>query len=173
MYVILKRDTFDPKVLPNEYLTVPQATYTFVYVSTIQRMTINLFGWENAFAQDQSDPDYEDDTDRLDIPIHAFDVIIADECHRGYTAKETAVWRKVMDYFDAVKIGLTATPAAHSLALFKEVVYRYTTDKAIQDGYLVDYDAVKIRFGVLVSGYLSQTGRACRCYRYPYRGRDL
>jgi len=150
--------TFDPKVLPNEYLTTPQATHTFVYVSTIQRMTINLFGWENAFAQDQSDPDYEDDTDRLDIPIHAFDVIIADECHRGYTAKETAVWRKVMDYFDAVKIGLTATPAAHSLALFKEVVYRYTTDKAIQEGYLVDYDAVKIRSGVLMKGIFLNPG---------------
>lgn len=111
----LEGDTsFDPNVLPNEYLTSPQAAHTFVYVSTIQRMTINLFGWKNAFAQEQSDPDYEEDTDRLEIPIHAFDVIIADECHRGYTAKETAVWREVMEYFDAVKIGLTATPAAHT-----------------------------------------------------------
>jgi type I restriction enzyme R subunit len=31
---------FDPKVLPNAYLTSPQASHTFVYVSTIQRMTI-------------------------------------------------------------------------------------------------------------------------------------
>jgi len=150
--------SFDPKVLPTEYLTSPKTVHTFVYVSTIQRMTINLFGWENAFAQDPSDPDYEEDTGRLDIPIHAFDVIIADECHRGYTAKETAVWRKVMDYFDTVKIGLTATPAAHTLALFKEVIYRYTTDKAIQDGYLVDYDAVKIRSGVRMNGIFLKPG---------------
>lgn len=149
---------FDPKVLPTEYLTSPKATHTFVYVSTIQRMTINLFGWEHAFPQDSSDPDYEEDTGRLDIPIHAFDVIIADECHRGYTAKETAIWRQLMDYFDAAKIGLTATPAAHTLALFKEVVYRYTTDQAIQDGYLVDYDAVKIRSGVRMNGIFLKPG---------------
>lgn len=38
-----------------EYLTAPDATKTFVYVSTIQRMTINLFGWEKAFKQDGND----------------------------------------------------------------------------------------------------------------------
>lgn len=149
---------FDPKVLPNEYLTSPRSIHTFVYVSTIQRMTINLLGWENAFAQNQNDPDYEEDADTLDIPIHAFDVIIADECHRGYTAKQTAVWRKVMDHFDAVKIGLTATPAAHTLALFKEVVYRYTTEKAIGDGFLVDYDAIKIKSDVRMQGAFLKPG---------------
>lgn len=149
---------FDPKVLPNEYLTAPNATHTFVYVSTIQRMTINLFGWENAFSQSQDDPDYEADTEMLDIPIHAFDVIIADECHRGYTASDTAVWRRLMDYFDAIKIGLTATPATHTLALFKEVIYRYTTEKAIQEGYLVDYDAVKIKSNVRMKGIFLKPG---------------
>ena len=44
-------EKFDAKVLPNKYLTDPQPNHTFVYVSTIQRMTINLFGWENAFKQ--------------------------------------------------------------------------------------------------------------------------
>ena len=145
-------------MLPNAYLSSPQATHTFVYVSTIQRMTINLFGWEGAFSQDQSDPDYEEDAEQLDIPIHAFDVIIADECHRGYTASETAVWRKVMDYFDAVKIGLTATPALHTLSLFNEVVYRYTTEQAIQDGFLVDYDAVKIKSNVRMNGVFLKEG---------------
>lgn len=149
---------FDPKVLPSEYLTYPQATHTFVYVSTIQRMTINLFGWESAFPQERDDPDYEPDTEKFDIPIHTFDVIVADECHRGYTAKETAIWRKVMDYFDAVKIGLTATPASHTMALFREVVYRYTTEKAIQDGFLVDYDAVKIRSNVRMKGVFLKPG---------------
>ena len=33
---------FDPKVLPNEYLTAPTAAHTFVYISTIQRMARNL-----------------------------------------------------------------------------------------------------------------------------------
>lgn len=149
---------FDPKVLPNEYLTAPRETHTFVYVSTIQRMTINLFGREYAFPQERSDPDYEDDVEKKDIPIHAFDVIIADECHRGYTKKETAIWRSVLDYFDAIKIGLTATPAPHSLSLFKEVIYRYTTDQAIQDNYLVDYETVKIKSNVRMKGVFLKEG---------------
>lgn len=149
---------FDPKVLPESYLTSPQESHTFVYVSTIQRMTVNLFGWEKAFEQKASDPDYEEDAQKLDIPIHAFDVIIADECHRGYTSKETAIWRDVIEYFDAIKIGLTATPAPHSLALFREVIYRYTTDRAIQDGYLVDYDAVKIKSNVRMKGVFLKKG---------------
>lgn len=50
-----------------------------MYVCIIQQMTINLFGWENAFAQPESDPDFEAETKALDIPIHAVDIIIADE----------------------------------------------------------------------------------------------
>ncbi len=149
---------FDPKLLPTEYLTSPQPSHTFVYVSTIQRMAVNLFGWQGAFPQSQSDPDLEEDAAELDIPIHAFDVIIADECHRGYTARETAVWRNVLNYFDAVKIGLTATPAAHTLSLFNEVVYRYTTEKAIQDGFLVDYEAVKIKSKIRLKGVFLKPG---------------
>jgi type I restriction enzyme R subunit len=48
---------FDPKVLPDSYLTAPQMSHTFVYISTIQRMTINLLGQEYAFSQNQSDPE--------------------------------------------------------------------------------------------------------------------
>lgn len=149
---------FDPKVLPASYLTAPQPTHTFVYVSTIQRMTVNLFGWENAFRQSANDPDYEEDAGQLDIPVHAFDLIIADECHRGYTASETATWRRVLEYFDAIKIGLTATPAPHSLSLFKEVVFRYTTEQAILAGFLVDYDAVRLRSGVRMQGAFLKQG---------------
>ena len=113
---------------------------------------------KGCFLKIRSDPDYEEDAEKLDIPIHAFDVIIADECHRGYTAKETAVWRDVLEYFDAIKIGLTATPAPHSLSLFKEVIYRYTTDQAIQDGFLVDYDAIKIKSNVRMNGVFLKSG---------------
>jgi len=31
------------------------------------------------------------------IPIHAFDAIIADECHRGYTSQELSVWRDALN----------------------------------------------------------------------------
>jgi type I restriction enzyme R subunit len=70
-------------VLPNEYLTNPSTTHTFVYVSTIQRMARNLFGAEGCFAQSAGDSEAEADADRLDIPIHAFDLVLVDECHRG------------------------------------------------------------------------------------------
>jgi len=36
----------NPLVLPEEYLTNPQKKNTYIYVSTIQRMVINLFGNE-------------------------------------------------------------------------------------------------------------------------------
>ena len=90
---------FDPQVLPEEYLTNPREKHTFIYVSTIQRMAMNLLG--NAACESF---EYEIDAKKLDIPINAFDVIIADECHRGYSAKETGTWKYVLDYFDAVKI---------------------------------------------------------------------
>lgn len=117
-------EQFDPQVLPNSYLTTPQASHTFVYVSTIQRMSINLFGKGSVDVGTDGDIDDESDAEKFDIPIHAFDLIIADECHRGYTTKETSGWRKTLDYFDSLKIGLTATPAVNTLSLFKEVVYR-------------------------------------------------
>jgi len=151
-------EPFDPQKLPDSYLTSPQPSHTFVYVSTIQRMTINLFGWENAFPQERSDPDYEEATEKCDIPIHAFDIIIADECHRGYTAKETAIWRSVLEHFDAIKIGLTATPAPHTLSLFEIVIYRYTTEQANQDGYLVDYEPIRIKSNVRLKGVFLQKG---------------
>ncbi|MEI6520272.1 MAG: type I restriction-modification enzyme R subunit C-terminal domain-containing protein [bacterium] len=150
--------TFDPKVLPGSYLTSPKESQTFVYVSTIQRMAINLYGPQYSFAQNANDPDLEEDANILDIPISAFDVIIADECHRGYTSQELGIWRQVMDHFDALKIGLTATPASHTVNLFGEPVYRYTTEEAIADGYLVDYDAVRIHSDVRMNGVFLREG---------------
>ncbi len=153
-------EKFDPNILPNDYLTNPDKTKTFVYVSTIQRMTVNLFGWDNSFEQDPSDPDYEEEVDKYEtgIPIHAFDLIIADECHRGYTAREAAIWRDTLNHFNAIKIGLTATPAAHTTAYFGTPVYRYTTEQAILDGFLVDYEPVRITSNVWMNGAFLKEG---------------
>ena len=148
---------FDPKILPEKYLTRPDASHTFVYVATIQRMTINLFGRSAVEAGDDRG-DYDEDAERLDIPIHAFDLIIADECHRGYTGRETGLWRDTINHFDAIKLGLTATPAAHTMALFERVVFRYTTEEAIQAGYLVDYEPVKIKSNVRLNGAFLKAG---------------
>jgi len=149
---------FDPKLLPENYLTHPKPSHAFVYVSTIQRMRINLFGIEKAFETREDEPEEEIEARKLDIPIHAFDVIIADECHRGYTAIEESKWREVLDYFDAIIIGLTATPAAHTVAYFGEPVYRYGYEEAVRDGYLVDYDAVAIHSGVRLNGIFLKEG---------------
>lgn len=153
-----EEDAFDPKVLPNEYLTAPKTSQTFVYVSTIQRMARNLFGAEGCFPQSAGDAEAEADADRLDIPIHAFDVIVADECHRGYTAQEMSIWRETLNHFDAIKIGLTATPAAHTTALFGPPVFRYTVEQAILEGYLVDYEPVAIKSQVRLKGVFLKEG---------------
>ncbi|OGV84309.1 MAG: restriction endonuclease subunit R, partial [Lentisphaerae bacterium RIFOXYB12_FULL_60_10] len=129
-----------------------------VYICTIQRMTINLFGRQVAFGG--GDEDAEEDAERLDIPIHAFDLIIADECHRGYSTAEISVWRDTLDHFDAVQIGLTATPAAHTKAYFRDVVYRYEYERAIREGFLVDYDAVRIKSDVRMKGVFLHEGES-------------
>ena len=151
-------DTFDPQTMPNKYLTDPGTGHAFVYVCTIQRMRANLFGWQNSFESPDQDSDDESDAIRLDIPIHAFDVIIADECHRGYTTRETSKWLEVLDHFDAVKIGLTATPATHTTAYFKEIVFRYEYERAVREGWLVDWDAVRIKSDVRINGVFLKEG---------------
>ena len=147
---------FDPNVLPNSYMTDPQLGQAFVYITTIQRMTMNLFGREAVFTT--TDESVDEDADKLDIPIHAFDLIVADECHRGYSAKELSVWRATLDHFDAIKVGLTATPASHTTAYFQKIVYRYEYERAVRERYLVDYDVVAIDSDVRMNGVFLDEG---------------
>jgi type I restriction enzyme, R subunit len=151
-----EEDKFDPKVLPGSYLLKPSSRQAFVYVSTIQRMTINLLGRNAIFGI--GDEEIDADAEQLDIPIHAFDLVIADECHRGYTSSEVAVWRQTLDHFDAVKIGLTATPAAHTTAYLKDIAYRYEYERAVDEGYLVDYDVVAVKSDVRMHGVFLKEG---------------
>lgn len=147
---------FDPNVMPNAYLMKPDGSQTFVYVCTIQRMMINLFGRNVIPAL--GDEVVDDDAEQMNIPINAFDVIIADECHRGYTAQEVSLWRNTLEHFDAIKIGLTATPAAHTTTYFHDVVFRYSYERAVREGYLVDYDAVRLRSDVRMNGVFLEEG---------------
>ncbi|MDB5392324.1 MAG: type restriction enzyme res subunit [Planctomycetaceae bacterium] len=151
-------EAFDSNVLPKGYLTDPKAKHAFVYICTIQRMAVQILGRQAVFSEDGDDID--EDAEQVDIPIHAFDVIIADECHRGYTSSEQSVWRDVLNHFDAIRIGLTATPAKHTTAYFSEVVFRYSTEQAVRDGHLLDFDLVKIRSDVRINGMFLQTGDA-------------
>lgn len=151
-------EPFDPKVLPNRYLTDPQPGHAFVYVCTIQRMAINLFGRNSMF--ELGDEEVDEDAAEINVPNHAFDLIIADECHRGYTTKELSLWRGTLDHFDAIKVGLTATPAAHTKAYFRDIVFRYTFTRAVQEGYLVDYDLVPVRSEVRMNGVFLKEGES-------------
>jgi type I restriction enzyme, R subunit len=49
-------------------------------------------------------------------------------------------YRRVLEHFDAVKIGLTATPALHTVQIFGEPVFQYTYREAVIDGWLIDHE---------------------------------
>lgn len=88
-------------------------------------------------------------------PIDQYDLLVIDECHRGYLLDRElsdselsfrdqndyiSKYRRVLDYFDAVKIGLTATPALHTEQIFGPPVFTYSYREAVLDGYLVDQE---------------------------------
>ncbi|RBP28407.1 type I restriction enzyme R subunit [Oceanihabitans sediminis] len=84
-----------------------------------------------------------------------YDCIVVDEAHRGYTLdremdEEEVIlrdqldfqskYRMVLDYFDAYRIGLTATPALHTKDIFGDPVYTYSYRQAVIEGYLIDFE---------------------------------
>jgi len=150
-------EKFDNEVLPKSYLTNPDGSKTYIYVATIQRMAYNLLG-KSAKLNNTDESDAEENTKPLDIPIHAFDVVIADECHRGYTSRENNIWRQVLNHFDAIKIGLTATPAMHTVAFFGDPIFNYPFNQAVQEGYLCDYDPKLIHSKVKIEGAFLKEG---------------
>ena len=92
--------------------------------------------------------------DGLPLPVDQYDCIVVDECHRGYSLDRDMTegelvfrsekdyiskYTRVLDYFDAVKVGLTATPALHTTAIFGEPVYIYAYRQAVIDGWLIDH----------------------------------
>jgi type I restriction enzyme R subunit len=87
--------------------------------------------------------------------VDIYDCIIVDEAHRGYLLDKemgqvelefrdqddyVSKYRNVLEYFDAIKIALTATPALHTTAIFGRPVYEYSYREAVVDGYLVDHE---------------------------------
>jgi type I restriction enzyme R subunit len=163
-------ERFDPSVLPRQYLLDPQPGHAFVYVCTIQRLAMLLYGRKAAESFGELEAD-DDEADQLDIPIHAFDLVVADECHRGYTGQELSTWRDTLDHFDAIRIGLTATPAAHTTGYFKEIAFRYEYERAVREGFLVDYDVVKVNSNVRLQGLFLAEGEQVKLVD-PETGRD-
>jgi type I restriction enzyme R subunit len=87
--------------------------------------------------------------------IGDYDCIVVDEAHRGYTLDKEmddeelilrdqkdfqSKYRMVLDYFDAYRIGLTATPAVHTAEIFGDPVFLYSYRRAVIEGYLIDFE---------------------------------
>ena len=113
--------------------------------------------------------------DNTDIPtVDDYDCIVVDECHRGYLLdkelSETELvyrnfkdyiskYRRVLDYFDAVKIGLTATPALHTTQIFGDPVYTYSYREAVIEGWLIDHEPpIKIKTELSENGIVWSQG---------------
>ncbi|MDQ8196339.1 type I restriction-modification system endonuclease [Coraliomargarita sp. SDUM461004] len=120
---------------------------TRIQVATVQAMVRRIF-------QSDTPP-----------PIDQFDCIIIDEAHRGYTLDQEmtegelehrdaeqylSAYRRALDYFDAIKIGLTATPAVHTSEIFGKPVYTYSYREAVADDWLIDHEP-PIRYRTLLA----------------------
>ena len=134
---------------------------TYVYVTTIQSMFRWIRGKQDndmseeefdSFMRDESSIEYNEN-----IPIDAFDLVISDECHRSIYNQ----WKVVLDYFDALQIGLTATPTSRTIAYFENnLVFDYGLNKAIEKGFLVDYDPIRIISDSTKEGAVLKEGTA-------------
>ncbi|MDP2284772.1 MAG: type I restriction-modification system endonuclease, partial [Pseudohongiella sp.] len=120
---------------------------TRIQVATVQAMVKRIFMSDNP------------------PPVDQFDCIIVDEAHRGYTLDQEMTdgematrdasqylssYRRVLEYFDAVKIGLTATPAKHTSDIFGKPVYTYSYREAVADDWLIDHEP-PIRYETLLT----------------------
>ena len=90
-----------------------------------------------------------------------FDLILVDECHRG-SARDDSAWRKILEYFSATQIGMTATPkvkeGANNLDYFnegeyKEPLYTYSLKQGIEDGFLAPYRVTNSFLNVDLEGW--------------------
>lgn len=115
---------------------------TRLHFATVQSLVKRLF--------------YRDEDIEGEIPtIDTYDCIIIDEAHRGYLMDHEinesdldfkdqqdyiSKYRRVLEYFDAFAIGLTATPALHTRQIFGEPVHYYTYREAVIEGFLIDHE---------------------------------
>ncbi len=113
---------------------------TRIQVATVQSMVKRILYNEDEFLTSVTD----------------YDLIIIDEAHRGYILDKEisenegnifenqkdyqSKYRSVIEYFDAVRIALTATPALHTTQIFGAPIFKYSYREAVIDGYLADHD---------------------------------
>lgn len=154
-------DTFGIKELEDK---IPDSA-TSVHIATIQGMVKRVL-----YASDDVTPP----------SVDQYDCIVVDECHRGYLLdrelSETEMifrgyedyiskYSRVLDYFDAYKVGLTATPALHTTQIFGTPIYTYSYREAVIDGFLVDYEPpVQIKTELSSTGITWQKNAEVKLY---------
>lgn len=115
-------------------------TETKVHICTIQGLVKRVL-----YAADSSEAP----------AVDQYDLMVVDECHRGYLLDREmsdaelsfrgqedyfSKYRRVLEYFDAVKVGLTATPALHTTEIFGDPIFTYSYRQAVIDGFLIDHE---------------------------------
>jgi type I restriction enzyme, R subunit len=89
------------------------------------------------------------------LPMEFFDFIFIDECHRSIYN----LWKQVLDYFDAMQVGLTATPDNRTFGYFNQnIVSDYGYEKAVVDGVLVPYNVYTIETQIAQHGAVIKMG---------------
>lgn len=152
---------------------------TRLHISTVQGLVRRIFD----AGEPESAPKIDD-----------YDCIIVDECHRGYgldqelseeemTLTEYGIrsqndyiskYRRVLEHFDAVLIGLTATPAKHTASIFGRPVYSYGYRKAVIDGYLCDHEPpYRIETKLSKEGIQFEKGQEVTCFDPESQALDL
>ncbi|MCC7433117.1 MAG: type I restriction-modification system endonuclease [Methanoregulaceae archaeon] len=121
--------------------------------------------------------------------VDAYDCVIVDECHRGYLLDRemadsellfrgfedyVSKYRRVLDYFDAFKIGLTATPALHTTEIFGRPVFVYSYREAVIDGFLNDHEPpIRIDTELSTGGIQWKVGETVKVYNPGRNAIDL
>lgn len=131
-------NTFSSIYKMEEMKTMFPDVDTRLHFATVQSMVKRLF---------YSDKDV--------LPIDTYDCIIIDEAHRGYNLDKeineedlsfkdendyVGQYKRVIEYFNAYIIGLTATPALHTTEIFGKPVHNYSYREAVIDGFLTDHE---------------------------------
>lgn len=148
---------------------------TKVHLSTVQAMVRRCLGSE--------------DGSKNSTPVDQYDCVIVDECHRGYNLDREmsdaelqfrteddyiSAYRRVLDHFDAVRIGLTATPALHTVEIFGEPAFQYSYRQAVIEGFLVDHEPpIQIVTALAEDGMTWRVGQPMQIYHVTNQTLDL
>lgn len=163
----------------------PDDNRKFTELYTVQRLTANTIGASTKVAittiqrlysilrgEAELDPDLEEGGAQLTpgglpaseplsvsynprVPPEYFDVIFVDECHRSIYS----VWGRVLEYFDAYLVGLTATPAKHTFGFFNQnLVMEYPHERAVAEGVNVQFFVYNIRTRITERGSTIEAG---------------